>query len=81
MGLSIAYLTPCLLKLTTEVIHAETKKGSYKYSFIIVIIVWLILSAILFGALGIIYPTSSWRVLYLITGIINIAASPLISIY
>ena len=81
MGLSIAYLTPCLLKLTTQVISAETKKDSYKYSFGVFIIVWILLSAILFGALGIFYPASSWRFLYLITGIINIAASPLISIY
>ncbi|MHA2283854.1 MAG: hypothetical protein ACXAC5_23685 [Promethearchaeota archaeon] len=80
MGLSIAYITPCLLKLTTELMRAENKKESYRYSFIILIIVWLFLSAILFGALGIYYPRSSWRFLYLVTGIINIAASPLINL-
>lgn len=78
MGLSIAYLTPCLLKLTTEAVGTETKKGYHKHSFAIIIIVWLTISAMLFWALGIFYPTSSWRFLYLITGIINIASSPLI---
>lgn len=80
MGISIAYLTPCLIKLTTDVKRVETKKIYVKLSFPISIIVWLIISAIMFGALGILYPSSSWRVLYLITGIINIASSPLISI-
>lgn len=81
MGLSIAYLSPCLLKLTTQVLRSEIKKTYYKYSFVAFILIWILLSAILFGALGVFYPASSWRFLYLITGIINIAASPLISIY
>lgn len=81
MGLSIAYLTPCLLKLTTQVIGREIKKENYKHSLAAFIIVWILLSALLFGVLGNFYPASSWRFLYLITGIINIAAAPLISIY
>ncbi|MHA1933295.1 MAG: hypothetical protein ACW96X_12180 [Promethearchaeota archaeon] len=81
MGLSIAYLTPCLLKLAKEVLVADTNKEPNKYSFIITIFVWLFLSAILYGALGIFYPLSSWRFLYLITGIINIVAAPLINIF
>jgi MFS family permease len=80
MGISAAYLTPCLLKLTNEALPANPKKESYKYSFIILVILWLLISGILYGALGILYPLSTWRFLYLITGIINIAAAPLINI-
>lgn len=80
MGVSIAYLTPCLLKLTTEIIRPKVGKEPYKYSFALIIVAWLILSATLIYFLGDFYPKSSWRILYLITGIINIAASPLISI-
>jgi hypothetical protein len=69
------------LKLAKEVLVADTNKEPNKYSFIITIFVWLFLSAILYGALGIFYPLSSWRFLYLITGIINIVAAPLINIF
>lgn len=80
MGLSIAYLTPCLLKLTSDVIKKEEiTKSYYKSSFAIAIVTWIVVSGLLFGALGVLYPKSSWRVLYLITGIINIASSPLIN--
>ena len=80
MGLSIAYLTPCLLKLTTEVMRTKTKKESYKYTFAISIIAWLLISALVFEFLGNFYPTSSWRFIYLITGIINIASAPFINL-
>lgn len=79
MGLSIAYLTPCLIKLTNEKIKTESKKEKYKHSFAIIILIWLFVSAILFLGLGTFYPASSWRLLYLVTGIINIASSPLIN--
>jgi MFS family permease len=80
MGLSIAYLTPVLLKVTTDKMKTKTPKDYYKHSFTAGIIVWLFVSAILFNGLGVYYPTSSWRFLYLIMGIINIASSPLISL-
>jgi MFS family permease len=78
-GVSIAYLTPCLLKLTTEAISPRIKKSYHKHSFTLIVLVWLILSAVLIQILGVYIPKSSWRFLYLITGIINIASSPLVS--
>ncbi|MBY8984522.1 MAG: hypothetical protein KGD65_05630 [Candidatus Lokiarchaeota archaeon] len=79
MGLSIAYLTPCLIKLTTEKIKTENTKEKFKNSFAIIVLIWLFVSAMLFLGLGTYYPSSSWRLFYLVTGIINIASSPLIN--
>ena len=79
MAISIAYITPCLMKLTKDKVLPEKMEEYQKYSFPIFAIAWIILSVILFASLGRFYPKSSWRILYLITGIINIASSPLIN--
>lgn len=79
MATSIAYLTPCLMKLAKDRVMSERIEGYERNSFLIGAIAWIILSVILFALLGRLYPKASWRILYLITGIINIASSPLIN--
>ncbi|MFX1454477.1 MAG: hypothetical protein ACFFDB_03800 [Promethearchaeota archaeon] len=80
MGISVAYLTPCLIKLTSDILRERTERTLSRQAFAVISIIWIIVSASLFGALGTYYPASSWRILYLVTGIINIASSPLISL-
>ena len=80
IGISIAYLTPCLKKMAENKVLSENMEGYYEYYFYITVVAWIVLSVILFTSLGNFYPASSWRFLYLITGIINIISAPLINI-
>jgi MFS family permease len=80
MALSIAYLTPCLMKLAKDKIPSEKIEGYQQYIYYVTVIAWIVLSVLLFESLGNLYPASSWRMLYLVTGIINVASAPLIII-
>ncbi|MFX1427563.1 MAG: hypothetical protein ACFFBE_13995, partial [Promethearchaeota archaeon] len=68
MGISIAYLTPCLKKIADDKVISENLEGYEKHYFYITVFAWIVLSIILFKSLGKAFPASTWRFLYLITG-------------
>lgn len=75
VALSIAYLTPCLSRLSTEMVGPEPEKDYYKLIFPISVVLWIGISVVLFYFIDYEYV---WRFYYIITGGLNIAGSLLI---
>ncbi|MBY8989886.1 MAG: hypothetical protein KGD58_03950 [Candidatus Lokiarchaeota archaeon] len=72
VALSIAYLTPCLSKLSTEMVGPEPEKDYYKLIFPISMILWIGISVLIFYFIENEYV---WRFFYIISGVLNIAGS------
>lgn len=73
--LVIGYLTPSLIKYTSDLIDPETNKSYSKYILPICVIFWFLISWFLFDFFE---NESTWRLLYMVTGIINIVSSAFI---
>ncbi|KKK45342.1 hypothetical protein LCGC14_0695560 [marine sediment metagenome] len=71
IAFSIAYLTPCLAKLSSEFIGTDWNE---KYGFVLPlsIVIWIVISVVLFN-----FITSELirKILYIITGSVNIVSS------
>jgi len=76
VGVLIAYLTPAVNKFTSDKINSEYKNDNYLYILPVSIVIWILISWIFFT----LYGETIWRFLYIITGIINISATPFFSI-
>ena len=75
VGVSIAYLTPCLTRLSTEMVGPEPERDYYKMIYPISVILWIGISAALFYYIE---DELIWRFLYIITSGFNIAGSLMI---
>jgi MFS family permease len=72
MSSVLAYLIPVILKYTSE--KVQNKHRRVKLIFPLGVLIWILISYLLFFVVG-----SSWRVLYFVTGIINIISAILIA--
>ncbi|MFX0022074.1 MAG: MFS transporter [Candidatus Hermodarchaeota archaeon] len=70
MSASIAFLIPMISKYTSDLVRERYQKRRYKLIFPISLLVWALISYILFTLFGV-----HWRFLYFATGIINIISS------
>jgi len=70
---TVGFLIPMIFKLIRNSINLETTKIYYNLIFPISILVWILIEIIVFILLG----PGSWKILYIVSGIIAIATSPL----
>lgn len=75
VALSIAYLTPCLTRLSAEMVGPEPEKDYYKMIFPISVVLWIGISGLLFYYIE---EELVWRFFYIISGCLNIAGSLMI---
>lgn len=76
-GMIMGSILPKIIELLYDIAHKEDKKRYYIIIFPLSAIIWLIIQGVIFERIGM----QSWRVLYLIIGIINIISAPMILLY
>lgn len=72
-GATVGFLIPMILKLIRNSINMERRKNYHNLVFPISILVWILIEIIAFTLLG----PHSWKIIYIVIGIISIAISPL----
>ncbi|MEE9377627.1 MAG: hypothetical protein V3V33_06285 [Candidatus Lokiarchaeia archaeon] len=73
IGATLGFLIPMIFKLIRNSINMERRNIYHKLVFPISILVWILIEIIVFTLLG----RYSWKMLYIVIGIIAIAISPL----
>jgi MFS family permease len=76
-GIAMGFIIPKIIEILYDISNKEDKQRFELYVIPLFAIIWVLIQGIVFEMIGM----QSWRILYLIIGIINITSAPWILVY